>query len=188
MIKNTSDSYGLIAKTFHWIIAPMIIGMLAVGFIMTAMEPAPTKFFIYGLHKSTGIVILGLVFLRLLWRIYNPSPKLPRELTSWHRRMGKLSPIVLYSLLFLMPISGYILSEAGGYPISIYGLFTVPNFVEKNAEISKLASTIHEYGAFVFIGILILHLSAALYHHFVLKNSVLQRMLPSWFVGSSRRQ
>ena len=188
MIKSTSDSYGFLAKAFHWIIALMIIGMIAVGFVMTAMEPAPTKFFIYGLHKATGIVILALVFLRLMWRLYNPSPQLPLELTSWHRRMGKLSPIVLYFLLFLMPISGYILSEAGGYPISVYGLFIVPNFVEKNSEISKIASLIHEYGAFVFIGILVLHLSAALYHHFVLKNNVLQRMLPSWFFGSSRRQ
>lgn len=187
MIKSSTDSYGFIAKAFHWIIAAMIIGMLAVGFIMTAMEPAPTKFFIYGLHKSTGIIILALVFLRLMWRLYNPSPQLPRELSSWHRRIGKLSPIVLYSLLFLMPISGYILSEAGGYPISVYGLFTVPNFIEKNTEISKLASMIHEYGAFIFIGILVLHLTAALYHHFILKNTVLQRMLPARFSGSSRR-
>jgi len=179
MLKNTTDSYGTVAKTFHWLIALCIVGMLAVGFIMVDMEPSPTKMTLFSLHKSTGALILFLVFIRLTWRLLNPVPQLPKTLTPWHRRMAKLSPLALYTLLFLMPLSGYTLSVTAGYPINVYGLFTLPSLFPKNLEISKIAVEVHQYGTLAFIGILVLHISAALYHHFILKTNVLQRMLPT---------
>lgn len=184
MLKNTLNSFGTVGKTFHWLIALMIIGMLTVGFIMADMDPSPTKMTLYGLHKATGAVILILVIMRLTWRLMNPVPQLPSSLRPMHHRLAKLSPLALYTLLFLMPLSGYTLSTAAGYPISIYGLFTLPSLLPKNLEVSKMAVTIHKYGAFAFIGVLVLHVSAAFYHHFILKTNVLRRMLPSWLFRS----
>lgn len=181
MLKNTPNSFGSITKTFHWIIALLIIGMLAMGFIMADMEPSPTKMMLYGLHKSTGVLILLLVILRFTWRTWNPTPQMPGSLAPWHHRLAKLSPIALYSLMFLMPLSGIALSQAAGYPINVYNIFTFPTLLFKNPDLSKTAALIHKYGAFAFIGILILHISAAFYHHFILKTNVLKRMLPSWF-------
>lgn len=186
MLKNTTNSYGVVAKTFHWLIALAIVGMLTVGLIMVDMEPSPTKMTLYGLHKATGALILILVILRLSWRLLNPVPQLPKTLTPWHHRLAKLSPLALYTLLFLLPLSGYTLSVSAGYPINVYGLFTLPSLFPKNLEVSKIAVEIHKYGAFAFIGILVLHISAAFYHHFILKTNVLRRMLPSWLLRSSR--
>jgi cytochrome b561 len=186
MLKNTTNSYGVVAKTFHWLIALGIVGMLIVGFIMADMEPSPTKMTLYGLHKATGALILMLVVLRLTWRFFNAAPQLPKTLTPWHHHLAKLSPVTLYTLLFLMPLSGYTLSVAAGYPVNFFGLFTLPSLLPKNPQISKIAVEVHKYGAFAFIGILVLHMSAAFYHHFILKTNVLRRMLPSWLLKFSR--
>ena len=180
MLRNTSDSFGAIAKIFHWLIALGIIGMLTVGLIMVDMDPSPTKKILYSLHKSTGVVILFLVILRLTWRLLNPVPQLPSSLRPWHHHLAKLSPFALYTLMFMMPFSGFTLSEAAGYPIVVYNLFTIPNILPKNLEVAKNAVMVHKYGGFALIGILILHVSAALYHHFILKTNILRRILPSW--------
>lgn len=181
MLRNTINAFGVIAKGFHWIIALCIIGMLTVGLIMVDMPPSPTKMTLYALHKSTGVVILLLVILRLTWRLLNPVPELPSSLHPWHHKLAKLSPLSLYTLMFLMPLSGFTLSETAGYPITVYNMFTLPMFLPKNPEVSKTAVMIHQYGGFAFIGVLVLHVSAALYHHFILKTNVLKRMLPNWF-------
>jgi cytochrome b561 len=178
MLKNTPNSFGSIAKIFHWIIALLIIGMLAMGFIMADMAPSPTRMLIYGLHKSTGVLILLLVILRFTWRLWNSTPHMPDSLSSWHHRLAKLSPFAFYSLMFLMPLSGIVLSQAAGYPINLYNIATLPTLLFKNPDLSKTAALIHKYGAFAFIGILILHISAAFYHHFILKTNILKRMLP----------
>lgn len=181
MLKNTSNSFGSVAKVFHWLMALMIIGMFIVGFVMSSMPSSSMKFALYGMHKATGFVLFILVVLRLSWRFINPVPRLPTSLHSVHYKLAKLSPLALYIMIFLMTLSGYIMSNAAGYPISVYGLFTVPNIIPKSPNLSKIASTIHVYSAFLFIAILTLHVSAALYHHFILKTNILLRMLPAWF-------
>jgi cytochrome b561 len=180
MIRNTKDSFGSVAKTFHWVIAIGIVCMLGVGLLMVSMEPSPSKMALYGLHKATGAVLLILIILRFTWRLLNPVPQLPKTLHPWHHYMAKLSPIALYTLLFLIPISGFTLSDTAGYPIDVYGLFTLPMILPKNMEVSKIAAMVHNYAAFTLIGVLGLHISAAFYHHFILKTNVLKRMLPSW--------
>lgn len=181
MLGNTPDSFGSVAKTLHWIMALCIAGMLAAGWMMVDREPSPAKMTLYGLHKSTGVIILFLVILRLTWRLLNPVPPLPDSLQPWHHRLAKLSPLTLYILLFLMPLSGLTLSQAAGYPVTVYHLFTLPNILPANPDLSKIADMVHKYGALTLTGVLILHISAALYHHFILKTNVFQRMLPSWF-------
>jgi cytochrome b561 len=183
--RNTRNSYGSIAKAFHWLIAFMIIGMISVGVIMTEMLPSPEKFQLYGYHKATGVIVFFLVLLRLLWRLINTNPALPKTLTPWHKRVAKLSPIALYALIIIMPISGFIMSDAGGHPISMFGLFTLPDLIEKNADLSKAAQLVHYYAAFILSGLIVSHVLAALYHHYILRNVILVRMLPEklhkWF-------
>lgn len=180
MLKNTSTTFGSIAKFFHWVMAILIISMLILGFCMTTIIPSSEKMFFYGLHKSTGILILGLGILRLSWRFLNPSPELSSTLKPAHRFLAKLSPIILYSLLFLMPLSGLILSQSAGHPIIVYNTFTFPMIITKDSSLAYMARLVHQYGALIFSGILILHISAALYHHIILKTNILTRMLPFW--------
>lgn len=180
-MKNTPENFGTVAKAFHWVMALMIIGLLAIGFMMTQMAPSPTKFKLYALHKSVGLTVLCLAILRLIWRFTHVVPRVPDSLSPVHRFLMKLSPLVLYGLMILMPISGFIMSDAGGHPITFFGLYTLPSFFTKNPDLSKAAQLVHHYTAWAFIGILVAHTGAAFYHHFIFKNTILQRMLPGWF-------
>jgi len=180
MLKNTPNSFGTIAKTFHWIIALGILGMLIVGFIMVDREASPAKMMMYGLHKSTGAVILLLVTLRLGWRLLNPIPQLPSTLKPWHHWIARLSPVALYILMVTMPLSGFVMSDAAGHPVTLYNIYTLPSIFSQDLELSKAARSVHVYTAYMFVAILVLHVSAALYHHYILKTNILRRMLPSW--------
>lgn len=114
MLKNTENSYGLIAKTFHWLIALAIIILITVGFIMSAMEPSPDKYELYNMHKSSGVIVLMLVILRLLWRFSNKIVQPPENLPNILKLAAKSGHFMLYVFMLLMPISGVLMSYFGG--------------------------------------------------------------------------
>lgn len=176
--RNSIQTYGVIAKSFHWLMALMVIGMLCVGFYMDGMAMGPDKFALIGLHKSTGALILMLVAARLLWRWTNRTPKLPPNLPTWQRAGAHLSHYGLYALLFAMPLIGWTMSSAADFTVSVYGWFELPAIVEPDKELVRLMKRLHYYGAIAFISLISLHVLAALYHHFLRKDTVLRRMLP----------
>lgn len=184
-MKNTENAYGWPAKTFHWVIGLGMIGMVVFGLWMHE-QPAPGKFAYYGIHKSTGMLILFLGILRLRWKLKNTTPK-----TLGHHNAQKHAARIVHILLYVMiigiPLSGYVMSMAGGYPVSFYGLFNFPNLIGKNKEIGSIAHTIHGFvPIFVLGGLLALHIAGALYHHFVLKDETLKRMLPGKLIKNKK--
>ena len=176
--KNSKENYGLIAISFHWIMAIVVIGLIAMGFYMSNLENSPDKFKLYGLHKSFGGLILGLVILRLSWKLVNIAPELPLNIKLWERIAAKSAHLILYFFMFAMPVSGWLMSSAAGFPVSFFGLFTLPNLVEPNDELRKFFGEAHEIMAFALIGVIVVHFMAALQHHFLKKDTVLTRMLP----------
>lgn len=106
MIKNTSKSYGVMAKSLHWIMGLTIIGIIIAGFTMTSLDPSDQKWFIYAQHKALGIVILALIPLRILWRLLNPQPKLPKTTPNWQVKAANLNILFLYLCMLVMPFSG----------------------------------------------------------------------------------
>jgi cytochrome b561 len=176
MLKNSSQRYGLIAKLFHWIIALAVIGLIFVGFSMGSMAPSDEKWQIYAMHKATGVTMLLLITLRFIWRMINTEVLLSDALSSWQKTAAKLAHYALYLCMFLMPISGIMMSRFGGYDIDVFGLFVIPA-LEKNAELAYAFHTIHEITAFGFSGLIILHICAALYHHFIFKDNTLIKMI-----------
>lgn len=177
-LKNSSERYGAIARIFHWVMALAIFGMLAVGFIMTDLPMNPDKFRVYGIHKSVGALILIAALLRLLWRLINLVPPLPAHMPLWERLGAHGSHIALYILLFIMPLSGWLMSSAAGFPVSVFGWFTLPNLIAPDKALQELLVEVHELLAFAIIGLVTLHAAAALKHHFIDKDNVLRRMLP----------
>ena len=175
-LKNTLKEFGSIAKFLHWFMACAIIGMLIVGFIMTGMQPSSLKWTAYTAHKSTGVLLMALVAIRLIWKFLNLTPQL--TVSGIKGFFARLSVYVLYLAMITMVVSGFIMSDAGGYAIKFFDMFTLPFLFEKNPELSSLASQIHNKAAFTMIGILCLHILAAFYHHIFLKDTVLVRMLP----------
>lgn len=183
LLKNTRDRYGAVAKSFHWVIALLIIGMLCVGLYMTNVKLSlPDKMQIFGLHKSTGIVILLLASLRLLWRLINAHPiPLPGH-RQWEKALAKAVHFLLYAAMFLMPLTGWIGSSAKGSSVSVFHLFTLPDLVGRDKGLADLMWGTHEIAAYSLIALIGLHFAGAMKHAVIDRDGTLRRMLP--FAGA----
>lgn len=177
-LRNTIFTYGIIAKFFHWVMAIAIIGMLTAGFIMIDMPMGPDKIELYGIHKAVGALILIAAGLRFLWRQSGIVPALPGEMSSLERFAVHSSHFTLYFLMFFMPAVGWGMSSAAGYPVSVFGWFTLPDFIAKSKPWYEIFRELHYYGAYVFIALISLHVLAGFYHHFVRGDNIFRRMLP----------
>lgn len=175
---NTKDSYGIVSKSFHWVMALGIIFLLILGFYMHGLPSSPDKFALYGLHKSIGAILLFLVILRFVWRVGGLIPLLPDNIPNWQKISANLIHYALYGLMFLMPLSGWFMSSAAGYPVSIFGLVTLPALISPNRELVGLFKEFHEIFAWGIIALLVLHILAAVKHHFIDRDNILRRMLP----------
>ncbi|TAK75717.1 MAG: cytochrome b [Gammaproteobacteria bacterium] len=178
LIKNTTQNYGIVAILFHWIMAILIIGMLALGLYMTGLPKSLEKFQLIGWHKEYGILILMLAVLRVAWRLSNLLPSLT-TLPTWERLAARLTHFLLYVAMFIMPLTGWMMSSAAGYSVSFFGLFTLPDLIGTNKDLAHTISEIHEYTAYALIALIILHVLAALKHYWIDKDNIMQRMLSS---------
>lgn len=175
-IKNTEHKYGVVAKVIHWFMALGLIGLVLVGWYMEDMPNSPEKFELYGLHKSFGVVLLALVVLRLVWRTLNKQPLMPAGTSKFVAFVAASGHGLLYAMMFAMPLVGWAMSSSYGFPVSFFGLFTLPNLVAPNKEMAELYGMLHSWGGDVFTILIVGHVLAALYHHFICKDDVLKRM------------
>lgn len=129
-------------------------------------------------HKSVGITILALVILRLAWRAVNEHPPLPGNLKAYERALARLTHLALYVLLFALPLTGWTMSSARGFPVSWFGFFTLPDLVPKSRPLYEALVMTHHTLAWFLFAVVALHVAGALKHHFVHKDDVLRRMLP----------
>lgn len=179
-LRNTKNSFGTVTKLFHWSMALLVIGLLAVGLYMTGMELSPDKFKVYGLHKSFGIVVLALVFLRVLWRILSTQPDaLPTHKKS-EKILAGLAHLGLYCGMIVMPLTGWLMSSAKGFSVSVFNSFTLPDLIKPNEQLAKLFTDIHELAAYTLIAVIVLHFAGAIKHHIIDKDVTLKRMLPNF--------
>lgn len=181
MLTNDAHHYGLISKLLHWLIALMILTLIAVGIYMTGLDKEdPTRGQIYSLHKAFGVTVLGLAVLRILWVRLSQPPELPAGLQDWEKTLSKLVKGLMYLLMLAVPLAGYLLSNSAGKPVSYFGLFELPAVVGKNSDWAEVFGEVHEIFAFVLLGLVGLHLAGALKHRFLDKRpdvDVLKRML-----------
>ena len=115
--------------------------------------------------------------LRLLWRIENTHPDLPYTMRAIEMRFAYFGHVLLYALMFAMPLSGWLMSSAAGFPVSVFGWFMLPDKVSPDKELRHTFTIIHEYLAWCLMGMITLHTLAALLHHFYYKDNVLRRMI-----------
>ena len=177
-LRNTTHRWGAIAQLLHWLIVALIITQFTLATLFDDLPPSARKLALLARHKSVGITILMLAALRLAWRWTNPTPPLPDTLKPWERSLARLNHVLLYVLLFAVPLAGWTMSSARGFPVSWFGLFTLPDLVPKNKSLYELLVTTHGALAWTLGVVAIIHMLAALKHHFVLKYDVLRRMLP----------
>lgn len=176
--RNTLSRWGHVSQFLHWLIVALIIVQVILANIAEDLPIGVKKIAMYARHKSVGITILSLAVLRLLWRWTNPTPALPTTLKPYERTLAALTHAGLYIILFAMPLTGWMMTSARGFPVSWFGFFQLPDFVPKNDSLYNAMKETHDTLALVLYAIVTLHVLAALKHHFLLKDDVLRRMLP----------
>jgi len=169
------ERYSLVARTLHWIMAILILFNLWLGI---AHESLPRNWQVMPLHKSIGLTVLAVAVARLIWRLTHRQTPLPGGLPAWERLVAKATHYTFYAFMLLVPLSGWIITSAGSRPLNWFFLFDVPKFaVSKGDAIVGISGEAHEILAYLWIALLVLHIGAALRHHFILKDDVLRRML-----------
>lgn len=176
MVTAAGGGYTLVARLFHWVLALLIIGMLALGFYASGLENSPLKIRLFFWHKSFGISILALVLLRLLWRLRHRPPAMPERMPKLERNGAKTAHWLLYSLMLLMPVSGWLIHSASGYSFKVFGWFNLPALVSPEKALQQQMAELHEIAAYLLIALLVLHLLAALKHRFIDRDEVFAGM------------
>lgn len=177
MLKDSRSGYGLVSIAIHWVSAVLILFLFGLGIYMVDLgyyddwyHKGPE------LHISLGLVVLLLMSLRVIWRIVNPTPV---ELSSKRAQnlAAKLVKLGLYAFIFVVLISGYLITTAEGQPASMFNLIKFPVLIELSSQNVDLAGELHEYLAWGIVLLVALHVSGALFHHFVVRDRTLVRML-----------
>ncbi len=178
MLRNTERAWGAVAKSFHWVVAVLILGQFVLGTTAEELGVSPLKLDLFVWHKSIGVTILLLVVLRIAWRLRNPPPALPDGMAAWERRLANASHALLYVLMFIVPLTGWWISDTSRIPLRLYWAVPVPDLMPPNRDLSLLAADVHGILTKFLLTIIIVHILAALRHHFLLRHDTLLRMLP----------
>lgn len=160
---------------FHWLIGLLMIGMVVFGLMLDEI-PKEARGYWVGLHKSMGVAVLALAALRIGWRWRNGFPLAVAAAKSWEKLLVAGTHWLLLAATVLMPVSGLLMSIAGGRPTNVFGLFTIPAFAEKNKLLNGVGHEVHEVLGYVLIAAIALHVVGALKHHFVDRDPTLKRM------------
>jgi cytochrome b561 len=177
---NTAERWGSVQIGLHWTIAALVLLVqVPAGITMVWHGPGLVQNVCYDIHKTNGIVIFLLAIVRLGWRWSNPVPLLPADLPGWQAKAARITHALLYIVLFLMPITGFLYTAMGGFPVPFFMLYDLAQWVPVNKPVAEVFKWTHLILQFVLYITVILHVAGALQHHFVRRDGVLRRMLSS---------
>jgi cytochrome b561 len=177
MLKDSRNGYGLISIVIHWLSAILILFLFGLGIYMTGLSYYD-DWYHKGpeLHVSLGLTVLLIMLLRIIWRIINPTPV---DLTN--RRIQNLAAKLvkrgLYAFIFIVLVSGYLITTAEGQPASMFSLIKFPVLIELSSQNVDLAGVLHEYLAWGIVILVVLHSAGAFLHHFVMRDRTLVRII-----------
>lgn len=179
-LKNTTDRWGPVSQLLHWLIVLLVLGMATVGLLMVELPKSPKYFWVYDLHKSTGLTVLVLVAIRLAWRLYAGTPRPVAGTPRWQERIASATHWLLYAMIFAVPLSGWLYDSVSGLrPLRWYGLFKVPKLAAPDQALQPVFRDIHEWLFWVLVALVAVHAAAAFYHHLFQHDATLTRMLPA---------
>lgn len=173
------QSYRASARWLHWGMALLVLAMIAAGFIMTQeglSRPLQNRLFIF--HKNVGVLLLALILVRMFVRWRGPVPPMPSHLPAWQAQIAKLTHVLLYALLLVMPLAGYIRVKAAGFPIETLDAWGVPSLAPRSEALADVAKAIHFYGGWALAVLVALHIGAALHHGLIKRDGIFSRMWP----------
>jgi cytochrome b561 len=178
-LRNTTEAYGSLSKFLHWAIVLLIIPQY---FLAEAAEDVPDgsaeQASILGWHMSLGMTVLLLALVRIAWKVFNKGQPAPLGEVAWQRKSAAIGHGLLYVLILLQPLSGWAMASAAGAPIDLFDSFVFPALVGENHDLHETLEGVHETLFKILLVVALVHVAAALYHHWVLKDGTLRRMLP----------
>lgn len=177
MLKDSRSGYGLVSIVIHWLSAALILFLFSLGIYMTGLSYYD-DWYHKGpeLHVSLGLCVLLIMFVRVIWRIANPTPidLSDKKIQNFTARLVKFA---LYAFIFIVLASGYLITTAEGQPASMFGLIKFPVLTELSSQNVDVAGALHEYLAWGIVLLVALHTAGALMHHFILRDRTLVRIL-----------
>jgi cytochrome b561 len=176
-LTNSPLRFGAVAQLLHWGIAALIL----VQYVLATLAADATLFqrlVLIARHKSFGITVLALAAMRLAWKLANPRVAPPAGQPRYQQRLATASHVLMYALLFALPVTGWLMSSAANAPVSYFGLLTLPDVLAPHESWVEPLEDIHHVLFDTLAAIVALHVAAALYHHFGARDQVLRRMLP----------
>ncbi|HMM75815.1 MAG TPA: cytochrome b [Gammaproteobacteria bacterium] len=178
MLKNTAERYGLLTKLLHWIIAFSILGLIWLGWWMVDLSYYdPWYHKSLSLHRVLGLAVLGLAIVMLLWQRVSRPPALPASIPRAQRIAAHAVHHLLFLMMLLLPVTGYLISTSAGQGIPVYDLFEVPALLRVDEETRDLVIAIHYYCAYGTGLLAAVHAAAALKHQFIDRDGILARMI-----------
>jgi cytochrome b561 len=169
--------YSVALRGLHWLSALCMFVVIPVAWYMTSLDRHdPSRGNWVTLHKSIGLTILLLTLIRVVTRLAGTAPPLPHSIPAFEQRLAHLGHGLLYVILFAMPISGYIVSYGGGYPVNWFWLFQVPALVAQDKALGHLASKVHDTLAYLTYVLIVGHVLAVVYHQLIQRVDILGRM------------
>lgn len=176
--RNSADSFGWITRVIHWLMALGLLGALGFGAYLSRIEPSFSNLWMYGAHKSVGIVLLVLVLVRILWHRLSPPPhSLTEGIAPWQISASRWAHRGLYALMLIVPLSGWIGSSATGINVVVFGAITLPNIAPASERWDEIGFLVHDITTKLLMLVIMVHVAGALSRHFGHKDATLRRML-----------
>lgn len=180
MSTSTVSRYRPLARALHWLLALLIVGNFALGVYMHELPFSPARLQYYSWHKWAGVVVLMLSAIRLLNRLLSPPPALPVAIEAamprWQRFAHHATHLALYLLFFAVPLTGWAFSSAAGFPIVLFGVLPLPDFVPVSESLAEVLKELHEISALSMAALVLLHVAGALKHQFIDRDGLMNRM------------
>ena len=170
--------YDTLSIALHWLVFVLICSGFSLAVYMTDLPFSPLKLKYYSWHKWIGVSIFLLAVLRAVWRLTHPAPPLPAAMHDWQRRAAAVSHLLLYALIIVIPLSGWLYSSAAGVPTVYFGVLPLPDLLTRDKALAETLKSVHITLNYTLLALVTVHVAAALKHHLVDRDDVLIRMLP----------
>jgi len=180
--RNSDRRYGGIAIVLHWAMALLLIVLVVIGLYMTRLPDVgfnQTKVWLIIGHKELGMLALGLASVRFAWRFGNELPALVGAMPQWQQVAARFVHLCFYALMFALPVSGWLMSSAAGFPVPFFGLFQFPDLIGYNEHHYEVLLALHKALGYAIIPFIVVHAGAAVRHHFISRDDTLRKMLPA---------
>jgi cytochrome b561 len=180
MIAIRHTPYHPLSVALHWVLGLALVGMFIMGLYMTGLPFSPQRLRLYNWHKWAGVLVLSLSFVRLMWRLTHRPPALPAtieaDMPAWQRRAHHATHFGLYALFFATPLLGWAYSSAAGFPIVLFGVLPLPDFVPVSEGLAEALKPLHKFSALAMAALVLLHVAGALKHQLIDRDGLLRRM------------